>query len=763
MRQRGWWRGCGARSGAPRAASASAAPMRTGDVEGTSRSRRCKVGCAAILPTLTTSLLLPARAAETVTARTAPAVEKCLHARHGRPSPPAQRAGAADDWPSPTPSFGKPSISGWHCYAWRLASKEQPAPPRHPAAVAHAVQRLARRGRRADRGVPRARAAVPAARRDRSPSRPSTSSRARALTSSWCAPTPSTPTAARRGRSRTAPAVLPVLPLLRERLAARQALPRVPQVRRRASTTTASSCRRASAAATTTPSSGWSRRSFCGRRRSSRARRRARRRRRQRGVPHRRRRRRRRAAAAAAAAAARAERQAAAAEPFGVLHRSAWYALVAVHMLLAAGTGAGVGVLGALHCYLVATKQTTFEWITARRRRLHVGAAAHPAPRAMSPGVAYLVGALRTGWRETRASVAPPSSRAPTGRPCASTRPTPRAPPPRGPPSEVSLGSRPCTPCALRPYNATCRAINTAGALLANTVSRRGAAARRGASGGCARAHSLGGGGGGEALHPLLAALLLLRVDDASAARSRCPKRSIRFFLASASAGSTVALFFFPFWNFSFFSFFASGSFVGTTGMPKRAARAAFILERRLRRRRLLRRRAPAPPPLGGRLLGGRLGRRRRRGSSTPHSHRRSAAPEQRFGAPAPARAPARGAGAGAGAERRRVAASVRPGAGADPRASGRNASSSDHQRTAPSVGRPHTHTHTHSATFIFLTSARVGMTRWSCGVRGEDACGAQRRASAAHDRGVGERDAHLALERAAPRQAPTTPPTKPL
>ena len=34
-----------------------------------------------------------------------------------RPSPPAQRAGAADDRPSPTPSFGKPSFSGWHCYA----------------------------------------------------------------------------------------------------------------------------------------------------------------------------------------------------------------------------------------------------------------------------------------------------------------------------------------------------------------------------------------------------------------------------------------------------------------------------------------------------------------------------------------------------------------------------------------------------------------------------------------------------------------------
>ena len=34
-----------------------------------------------------------------------------------RPSPPAERAGAADDRPSPTPSFGKPSISGWHCYA----------------------------------------------------------------------------------------------------------------------------------------------------------------------------------------------------------------------------------------------------------------------------------------------------------------------------------------------------------------------------------------------------------------------------------------------------------------------------------------------------------------------------------------------------------------------------------------------------------------------------------------------------------------------
>ena len=92
-----------------------------------------------------------------------------------------------------------------------------------------------------------------------------------------------------------------------------------------------------------------------------------------------------------------------------MLHRSAWYALVAVHMLLAAGTGAGVGVLGALHCYLVATKQTTFEWITARRRRLHEAAARPLAARA-SAGVTYLVGALRAGWRETRASSRPSSS-----------------------------------------------------------------------------------------------------------------------------------------------------------------------------------------------------------------------------------------------------------------------------------------------------------------------------------------------------------------
>ena len=39
------------------------------------------------------------------------------------PSPPAQRAGAADDRPSPTPSFGKPSFSGWHCYACDSLSK----------------------------------------------------------------------------------------------------------------------------------------------------------------------------------------------------------------------------------------------------------------------------------------------------------------------------------------------------------------------------------------------------------------------------------------------------------------------------------------------------------------------------------------------------------------------------------------------------------------------------------------------------------------
>ena len=99
-----------------------------------------------------------------------------------------------------------------------------------------------------------------------------------------------------------------------------------------------------------------------------------------------------------------AERRVPEAEPFGVLHRSAWYALVAVHMLLAAGTGAGVAVLGALHCYLVATKQTTFEWITARRRRLREAPPRGPLAARASAGVTYLVGALRTGWRETRAS-----------------------------------------------------------------------------------------------------------------------------------------------------------------------------------------------------------------------------------------------------------------------------------------------------------------------------------------------------------------------
>ena len=34
-----------------------------------------------------------------------------------RPRPSPRSAGAADDRPSPTPSFGKPSFSGWHCYA----------------------------------------------------------------------------------------------------------------------------------------------------------------------------------------------------------------------------------------------------------------------------------------------------------------------------------------------------------------------------------------------------------------------------------------------------------------------------------------------------------------------------------------------------------------------------------------------------------------------------------------------------------------------
>ena len=75
-----------------------------------------------------------------------------------------------------------------------------------------------------------------------------------------------------------------------------------------------------------------------------------------------------------------------------------------VALVAGAGTGAGVGVLGALHCYLVATKQTTFEWITARRRRLREAPPRGPLAARASAGVTYLVGALRTGWRETRAS-----------------------------------------------------------------------------------------------------------------------------------------------------------------------------------------------------------------------------------------------------------------------------------------------------------------------------------------------------------------------